>query len=168
MTNKRCSYSITQLQTNHHDASRQKKIPWIFPGLRRPNFRFYRLTFTFSRSVPMKLFHALIFSLIYFQFTGGFYNLLKNPRSYGVNENNEVVLVYPHSIEHQFLLEGIIAGTMVFIGFLGLFLLSKATQDPHNPTKTQQYMVVSAFILYFVVLVLNNWLKIKKPHQLGE
>ena len=146
----------------------RRKLPWIIPILKRPNFRFYRITITIPKSFSKNLAEALIFCLIYFQFIGGFYNVLEKPRSYGLNENNDVILIYPHYIEHQFLLEGIIAGTMIYIGFVGLLLLEKASQDPHDPSKAQQYVVVSIFILYFVVLVLNNWLSIKKPLQPGE
>ncbi len=123
---------------------------------------------TIPKSSTKNLVKALIFGLIYFQFTGGFYNVLEKPRSYGLNENNDVILIYPRYIEHQFLLEGIIAGTLIYIGFVGLLLLEKASQDPHDPSKAQQYLVISIFILYFVVIVLNNWLSIKKPLQPGE
>ena len=164
---------------NHHPKTAQsrtiisrkkprRRLPWIIPILKRPNFRFYRITITIPKSFTKNLVKVLIFCLIYFQFTGGFYNVLEKPRSYGLNENNDVILIYPRYIEHQFLLEGIIAGTLIYIGFVGLLLLEKASQDPHDPSKAQQYLVISIFILYFVVIVLNNWLSIKKPLQPGE
>ena len=138
------------------------KLPWIVPGIRRPNFRFYKLTFTIPREVPGRLFFIFIFLAIFYVYIGGVYDLVEKPLTIGSDANQNPLLIYPGGTDRQFLLEGVVAGILMFIGFGGLYLLDSAAKDPHDTQRAINFIVIGAFITFLALVILNRMIAIKQ------
>ncbi len=138
------------------------KLPWVFPGLRRPNFRFYKLTFSMRREVPGKILYVLIFLAIFYIYIGGMYDLVEKPLTIGSDQNNNPLLIFPGGTDRQFLLEGIVAGLLMFVGFGGLFLLDNAAKDPHDTQRAWKLMTVATVIVILAFLTLQRMLDVKQ------
>ena len=138
------------------------KLPWVIPGIRRPNFRFYRLTFTLPREVPTKLFVLTLFLAIFYIYMGGVYDVVEKPLTIGSDQKGNPLLFYPGGIDRQFLLEGIVAALLMFVGFIGLYLMDSATHDPHDPNRAYKYMTVGSVLIVLAMIVLQRMIDLKQ------
>ncbi len=138
-----------------------KKLPWVVPGIRRPNFRFYRLTVSIPREVPSKLFILVVFLAIFYVYMGGVYDIVEKPLTIGSDTNGNPLLWYPGGIDRQFLLEGIVAALLMFIGFAGLYLMDSATKDPHDTQRAWKYMTIGSLLIILAMITLQRLIDVK-------
>lgn len=68
----------------------------------------------------------IILFFTFFVFAGGIYIEVMDPALRG-GENGRPFLIYPHT-DHQFLVEGVLASLLIFVGFLGLFLIYRVSE----------------------------------------
>ena len=126
------------------------KLPWI-PGLYRPNFIFHKIKFSIPTKIPGSFIYFAIFASVFYVFDGGVYDFVEEPISRGADSNGNPILIYPDQ-DRQFLIEGIVAAIIMFLGAGGLYMINQATADPHNPQRASYYqalgfiMVILAFI----------------------
>ncbi len=105
------------------------KLPWIFPGLKKPNFYLYELRIRIPTEIPPNIINVLIFLIIFYIYIGGVYDVVKADEllSVGADSQGNPRLIYPGT-DRQFLVEGIIAGLAMMLGTYGLYLMYDATK----------------------------------------
>ena len=131
-----------------------RTIPFI-PGLKRPNYAFYRLKFSIPSRIPPQLIFGLIYLSILYIYAGGVYDIVEHPIARGSTQNGQPVLLLT-SQDRQFLIEGIVAGVVMFIGAIGLYFMSQATTDPHNPDRATTYQIIGVFLISMAFLILQS------------
>lgn len=130
-------------------------LPWVVP-LRRPKFTFYRIKVTIPTSIPTQYIYALIYLSLFYIYIGGVYNLLENTPAIGSDGTNPV-LIYAR-LDAQYILEGIVAGLIMFAGAFGLYLLREASSDPYNPDRANAFIIYGVILLITAFVMLNNML----------
>lgn len=135
-------------------SRRKLVLPWI-PGLHRPNFMFYRIKIAIPTSIPNSVIFALIFFSVFYIYVGGVYDLVEQPFARGTDQGGRPVLLYEGQ-DRQFLIEGLVAGILMFVGAIGLYILHQATSDPHNPGRAGTYQLVGIILLFLAFLILQN------------
>lgn len=134
-------------------------LPWV-PGLRKPKFVFYKIRFSIPRSIPVTYIYLIIYLSILYIYSGGVYDLVEKPFARGADSQGNPVLVWPDQ-DRQFLIEGIVAGIIMFMGAAGLFLISQATTDPHNPGRASAFQTMGAMLLILAFILLQSMYNIK-------
>jgi hypothetical protein len=129
-------------------------MPWVLP-LRRPNFVFYKLKISFPTRISPKLFFTIIYVSIFYIFSGGVFNQLKDRGARGYREDGTPILLYP-DLDQQFVLEGYAAGILILIGAMGIYLLLEATRDPHNTNRAFSYQLIGIVLIVIAVLIIQN------------
>lgn len=140
-------------------VDRNLKLPWI-PGLQRPNFIFYRIRFSLPTKIPPALIYGLIYLSILYIYAGGVYDLVEKPFARGADAQGNPVLIWPDQ-DRQFLIEGIVAGIIMFLGAAGLYMLNQATADPHNPNRATTYQTIGAVLIVIAFIILQSMYKTK-------
>lgn len=150
------------------EDQQRNKVPWLIP-LRRPNFYFPRIVLG-KPKIPNWVIYVAVFTSIFYVFSGGVYNLVEdNIPAYGF-ENGEIELIFNRykgkgscysNLDHQYLVEGIVAGLMVFMGSFGLYILNQATRDPHDIRKAENYQMFGLILIILAFLILSSMMSDK-------
>ncbi len=140
-------------------TSRSIRLPWI-PGFQRPNFIFYRIRVSIPTKIPPALIYGLIYLSILYVYVGGVYDLVEEPYARGSDAQGNPVLIWPDQ-DRQFMIEGIVAGLVMFLGAAGLYMLSQATTDPHNPNRATTYQTIGAVMIALAFIILQSMYKTK-------
>ncbi|MHA2169674.1 MAG: hypothetical protein ACXAB7_07240 [Candidatus Kariarchaeaceae archaeon] len=135
------------------------RVRWI-PGFQRPNFIFYRIRVTLPTKIPPSFIYAAIFLSILYVYSGGVYDLVEKPFARGADSQGNPVLIWPDQ-DRQFLIEGIVAGILMFLGAGGLYMLSQATADPHNPSRASTFQTIGVVMILISFLILQSMFKTK-------
>ena len=53
-----------------------RKLPWIFPGIRRPSFSLHQVSIRIPTRIPRSVLYVLIYAVIFYIFAGGAYMLV--------------------------------------------------------------------------------------------
>lgn len=134
-------------------------LRWVaIPGVKRPNFVFNKVSIGIPTSIPSNLIFALVFISILYVYIGGVFDLVEDPHAFGATENQQVRIFYP-SQDRQFLLEGIVAGLVMMMGALGLYLIYQATKDPHDTSRATTYQtfgIILIVIAYFALQMMYS------------
>ena len=136
------------------------KLPWLIPGIRRPNFRLYRIKIGYPTELPANFALYIILLGVLFIYSGGMYDLVEKPISIGSDQYGEPSLI-SQSLDRQFMLEGIVAAIFMFFGALGLYLMDYATGDPHNVRSASTLQALGIVISFISFLTLILMLEIK-------
>ncbi len=135
------------------------KLPWI-PGLYRPNFIFYKLKFSIPTRIPISVVYFAIFASVFYIFAGGVYDLVEKPFARGADSEGNPVLLWPDQ-DRQFLIEGIVAALVMFLGAGGLYLISQATTDPHNPSRATYFQALGFIVIIVAFITLQSMFNTK-------
>ena len=137
------------------------KLPWLIPGFQRPNFKFYKIKMAIPTEIPQNLIFLVIYLSILYIFIGGVYNLVNEDTiAFGTASDGGPELFYPGQ-DRQFLIEGIVAGVIMFVGAAGLYLLNQATTDPHNVNRAATYQIIGGLLVMLSYFVLANMFRCK-------
>ena len=134
--------------------SEKLELPWI-PGLKRPNFSFYRIKVAIPTSIPNSFIYGLIFLSVLYIFSGGVYDLVEEPFARGSDSQGNPVLIFADQ-DRQFLIEGLVAGIIMFLGAAGLYFIYEATTDPHNPDRATSYQLLGVLLLFVSFFILQT------------
>lgn len=123
------------------------KVPWVFV-VRKPKFSFSKIKMSFPTSVPNWVIYSLIYISVFYIYIGGVYNVLNNPIAFASDAQNNIALI-AKGVDRQFLLEGVVAGLLMFLGAFGLYLTKEAAKD-YNDTTRFYYRAIPGWIIVFV------------------
>lgn len=142
-------------------ADRKFRLPWI-PFIKRPNFKFYKVRFTIPTRLDIKIVYFIIYLTIFYIFAGGVYGLVnENTPAFGLDpETGGPVLFYP-SQDRQYLIEGIAAALVIFMGATGIYLLGQATSDPHDTGRASTYQIVGGILILIAFIMIASMFKCK-------
>ncbi len=135
------------------------QLPWI-PGIERPKFVFYRIKITIPTRIPPSLVYGLVFLSILYIYAGGVYDLVEEPFARGSDAQGNPILLLTDQ-DRQFLIEGVVAGVVMFLGAGGLYMIAEAATDPHNPDRATTYQGIGVILLLFAFLVLQSMFNCK-------
>ncbi len=132
------------------------KLPWILGNtVRRPTFHFPRIKLGFPTEIPMSAVYGAVMLIIFYVFVGGAYDLVQKPEALGGMQSPEIVV---KSLDQQYLLEGLIAGTVMFLGAAGLYTLHYATSFSTDLRRSSSVMAVGVLmVLAALVMILALW-----------
>jgi len=140
-------------------SSKSIKLPWI-PGFQRPNFIFYRIRVSIPTTIPSSFIYAAVFLGVLYIFSGGVYDLVEKPFARGADSNGNPILIWPDQ-DRQFMIEGFVAGIIMFLGAGGLFMISQATADPHNPSRATTFQTIGGVLVVLAFIILQSMYKTK-------
>jgi len=143
--------------------SNRELLPWV-PGLKRPNFIFYRIKISFPRRIPNSVIFGLIYISLLYIYVGGVYDLVESPLARSADASGNPVLIMRDQ-SRQFLIEGIVAGIVMFMGAAGLYLIDQATADIHNPNRATAYQIFGVVLLGLSYILLQTMYKCKTTTQ---
>ncbi len=110
-------------------------------------------------SPPRMLMLMASYILLFWLMAGGIYFMVRNPiavGSTGSGDNADAVFFYP-SMNESFIIEGIIAATLLFICGIGLVLMYEASLQRMNKNYATKLMVVG-FVLGIVGFLALQWI----------
>lgn len=142
-----------------------KNLPFA-PIERRPDYQLRRVKLSVPKRIPTSIILACVLLGLFFVFAGGFAALAQDElNAYGTDVYENPVIFYPEGLDHQFLYEGIAAGTLMFIGTFGFFLINNASRYAYSPKHATISLVVGMGliiaalfpIMYMMITKLDLW-----------
>ncbi len=118
------------------------------PMVRRPDYQLRFVKLSVPTSIPIEIIIAVVFIGLFFIYMGGFYDLAQdNISAFGSGQDGNPIVIYPGQLDSQFLVEGMAAGLLMFIGAGGFFMLYYSTQYAYSPKNATILLVVGIGIV---------------------
>lgn len=140
-------------------------VPFV-PIIRRPDYQLRFIKLSVPTSIPVELILAVVFIGLFFIYMGGFYDLAQDSLSaFGSDQAGNPMVIYPSQLDSQFLVEGMAAGLLMFIGAGGFFLIHHSTQYAYSPKNATILLVVGigivalawVAIMYMLLTKMGIW-----------
>jgi len=129
------------------------KLPWILPGIRRPNFSLYGIKIRLPTTIPKGVIYFIVYGVVFYIFSGGAYHIVnKNIVSIGQSGNKPVFVAPYNSV--QYLIEGIVAGLIFIAGALSLYLFEYATKFTYeiNTAQKLELLGIVLVVVWYVAI----------------
>lgn len=136
------------------------KVKWIFVGFNKPNFNLPKIEPVIPTTISPRVVYTLVYISVFYIFIGGVYDLIQDPVAIGADQNGNPVLIANRNGQ-QFLIEGIVAGMLMFLGAIGLYLLKEAPSNPHDTGRATMMMTLSIVILFVTFVSLERMMNFK-------
>ncbi len=135
------------------------RLPWIFPGIRRPRFNLHQISFRVPTEIPQGVWYFIVYSIIFYIFSGGAYDIVNKDFivPLGSGSGGQPVFIYHPGTQAQFIIEGLVAGFVIAFAALSLYLFEHATKftyDVNTAQKIEFLATLLVFIWYIVILLL--------------
>ncbi len=101
---------------------------------------------------PSKTFwFIIILFLIYFILAGGIYDIVHQPITIGQSSSGTPILIFSASlgggIDEQFILEGLAASLLMFLGFIGFMSMYESAKNIYNPGYAYTLIIVGLALI---------------------
>ncbi|NHJ48493.1 MAG: hypothetical protein FK733_11975 [Asgard group archaeon] len=160
---------MSKARTSASDAKKKKKtflerlpsnLPFM-PVVRRPDYQLRHVRLSAPTSIPIQLVITAVFIGLFFIYIGGFYDLAQDPvPAFGSGQNDEPIVIF-NRLNHQYLVEGIAAGFLMFIGAGGFFLIHYSTQYAYSPRNSTILLLMGIGIVTLCWIAVAFMLKQK-------
>ena len=133
-----------------------KKLPWVFPGIRRPNFSLRQISIRMPTRIPMSVLYILIYGIVFYIFAGGAYDIVNREDLISIgSDGNSPIFIAPNQ-HAQYLIEGIVAGFVFTFAAASLYLFEHATKYAFDVNTAQKIELIATLlvIVWFVVILL--------------
>ncbi|NHJ87083.1 MAG: hypothetical protein FK734_16590 [Asgard group archaeon] len=121
------------------------------PLVRRPDYQLRHVRLSAPTTIPIQLIIAVVFIGLFFIYIGGFYDLAQEPPAFGQNPNTDEPVVVIQQLNHQYLVEGMAAGFLMFIGAGGFFMIHYSTQYAYSPKNATVLLILG------IAIVVMSW-----------
>lgn len=166
---------MSKARTSSQTTKKDEDIPFMerlpsnvpfAPIVRRPDYQLRFIKLSAPTSIPVELIIAVVFIGLFFIYMGGFYDLAQdNLSAFGSDAQGNPMVIYPSQLDSQFLVEGMAAGLLMFIGAGGFFLLYYSTQYAYSPKNATILLVVGigivalswVAIMYMLLTKMQIW-----------
>lgn len=142
----------------------KSRTPWIFgDAFRKPKIKFPDLDFQrrFSLPSPSKTFFLiLVYIFLFVLQMGVIYILYRDTIAVGATSEGDPIFVYPQ-LHYQFIVEGIIASIVIFIGSLGFIIIYQASKYVYDRSSVLKVLVIGIILTLIGFVVLQIMLAIK-------
>lgn len=136
-----------------------KKLPWVFPGIRRPNFSLHQISIRIPTRIPRSVLYIMIYAIVFYIFAGGAYDIVNRETLISIgSDGNSPVFIAPNQ-HAQYLIEGIVAGFVFSFAAASLYLFEHATKyafDVNTAQKVELIATVLVIVWFVVILLLFN------------
>ncbi|WEU41037.1 MAG: hypothetical protein OdinLCB4_003845 [Candidatus Odinarchaeum yellowstonii] len=101
---------------------------------------------------PSKTFwFIIILFFIYFILAGGIYDIVRQPITIGQSSSGTPILIFSASlgggIDEQFILEGLAASMLMFLGFIGFMSIYESSKNIYNPSYAYTLIIVGLALI---------------------
>ncbi|MHA1154638.1 MAG: hypothetical protein ACTSQK_00895 [Candidatus Heimdallarchaeota archaeon] len=166
---------MSEAKTSSQTTKKDENIPFMerlpsnvpfAPLVRRPDYQLRFVKFSVPTSIPIELIIAVVFIGLFFIYMGGFYDLAQdNLSAFGSGADGNPIVIYPSQLDSQFLVEGMDAGLLMFIGAGGFFMLYYSTQYAYSTKNATILLVVGigvvalawVAIMYMLLTKMGIW-----------
>lgn len=140
-----------------------KKLPWIFgrkmriPKVNYPMYQDSKMNLpTPGRSFTLLVIYLALFWLM----MGGIYISIRNPIPLGSSGQNKVLWLYPSTSE-AFIIESVVAATLMFIGGTGFLILYNSTKHAYNYSYSIKLLIIAITAIALSFGMLQYMLAVK-------
>ena len=144
-------------------VTKKKSIPWVVYGFRKPNFHLPPIRIRIPTTIPHQVISVNALLVMYYIFAGGVYNsVADNIQSFGVRDGEIQLVRWEYGeVDKQYKFEGFVAGILIYMGSLGLYLIREGSRDPRNPNRTNNYQILGTLLVSFAYFLLQRTMDIK-------
>ncbi|MHA1805931.1 MAG: hypothetical protein ACTSU4_15565 [Promethearchaeota archaeon] len=142
----------------------QKRTPWILgKKIRKPKIIFPDFSKVKKVNIPMpvKTFSViLIYAALFVLQTGIIYLLYRDPPALGATVQGEPQFLY-QDLHESFIIEGIVASTLIFLCSLGYILLYHASKYVYNKVIAQRILILGIILILTTFIALQYMISYK-------
>ena len=133
-----------------------RKLPWLFPGIRRPSFNLHQVAIRIPTRIPRSVLYVLIYAVLFYIFAGGAYMLVNKDNLISIGQSGNTPQFIAGSIHLQYLIEGLVAGFIFSFAALSLFLFDYATRYAFDVSTAQKVELVATvlIVIWYVAILL--------------
>ena len=133
-----------------------RKLPWIFPGIRRPSFSLHQVSIRIPTRIPRGVLYVLIYGIIFYIFAGGAYMLVNKDTLISIGQYQNTPQFIANSLHLQFLIEGLVAGFIFSFAALSLYLFDYATRYAFDVSTAQKVELIATvlIVIWYVAILL--------------
>lgn len=128
------------------------RLKWLL-GIRKPKIILRKPKFKIPSEIPTSLLLQIALIFIFCIYMGLLFDIVKEPLPLG-SRFGVPVLIDPR-LDAQFIIEGIVAGIIMFVGFIGFVVIFYSTRYFYEPSYARTLLligVVAVISAYFVLL----------------
>lgn len=133
-----------------------RKLPWLFPGIRRPSFSLHQVSIRIPTRIPISVLYVIIYGIIFYVFAGGAYMLVNKDNLISIGQNAGNPQFIAPNLHLQYLIEGIVAGFIFAFAALSLYLFDHATRYAFDVSSAQKIELIATIliIIWYVAILL--------------
>ncbi|MCE7742369.1 MAG: hypothetical protein GOP50_07890 [Candidatus Heimdallarchaeota archaeon] len=133
-----------------------RKIPWLFPGIRRPSFSLHQVSIRIPTRIPISVLYVLIYAVIFYIFAGGAYMLVNKDNLISIGQYGNTPQFIARSLHLQYLIEGLVAGFIFSFAALSLYLFDYATRYAFDVSTAQKVELIATLliVIWYVAILL--------------
>jgi NADH:ubiquinone oxidoreductase subunit 5 (subunit L)/multisubunit Na+/H+ antiporter MnhA subunit len=128
------------------------RLKWI-PGTRKPKIILRRPKLQLPTEIPTALLLQIAVIFIFAVYMGLIFDIVKEPLPLGSRFGVPVLI--DERLDSQFIIEGIVAGMLMFVGFIGFVIIFYSTRYFYEPSYARTLLlmgVIAVIAAYFVLL----------------
>lgn len=133
-----------------------RKIPWILPGIRRPNFTLHQISIRMPTRIPRSVLYVIVYAIVFYIFAGGAFMVVNKDNLISIGQMGNTPLFIAQSTQVQYLIEGIVAGFIFAFAALSLYLFDHATKYAFDVSTAQKVELIATLlvIVWYVAILL--------------
>jgi NADH:ubiquinone oxidoreductase subunit 5 (subunit L)/multisubunit Na+/H+ antiporter MnhA subunit len=128
------------------------RLKWL-PGIRKPKIILRKPKFRLPSEIPTSLLFQIAVIFIFAIYMGLIYDIVKEPLPLGSRFGIPVLI--DERLDAQFIIEGIVAGIIFFVGFIGFIIIFYSTRYFYEPKFARTLLLIGVMAViaaYFVCL----------------
>ncbi|MHA1688983.1 MAG: hypothetical protein ACTSUN_06550 [Promethearchaeota archaeon] len=142
----------------------KKKTPWILgKKIRKPKIIFPDFSKVKKVDIPIPvktLSVILIYAALFVLQTGIIYLIYRDPPALGATAQGEPQFLY-RDLHESFIIEGIVASTLIFLCSLGYILLYHASKYVYNKAIAQRILILGIILILTTFVALQYMIGVK-------
>lgn len=136
------------------------RLGWI-PGLRKPKIILRKPKLQLPSEVPTGLLLQITIIFIFAIYIGLLFDIVKEPLPLGSRFGVPVLI--DERLDSQFIIEGIVAGMLMFVGFIGFVVIFYSTRYFYEPTYARTLLLIGVIAVIAAYLALLYMMVPKLP-----
>ena len=128
------------------------RLKWL-PGIRKPKIILRKPKLKLPSEIPTSLLLQIALIFIFCIYMGLLFDIVKEPLPLGSRFGVPVLI--DQRLDAQFIIEGIVASIIMFVGFIGFIVIFYSTRYFYEPSYARTLLligVVAVIAAYFVLL----------------
>ena len=136
-----------------------RRLPWLLPGIRRPNFNLHQISIRMPKRIPRSLIYVVIYLIVFYIFGGGAFMVVNQDTLVSIGQIGNSPLFIARSIHTQYLIEGLVICFILAFAAVSLYLLDYATKfafDVGTAQKVELIATILVIVWYVAVILIFN------------